>query len=91
MQRVSIHEAKTHLSRLIREIAAGKEIIITSSGKPVATLSGVSGAKKPRRVPPTEFRAWAKKHPIPADFDDPMPDEWFETDEFPQTKRKRKK
>jgi prevent-host-death family protein len=36
---VNIHEAKTHLSRLIDEVAAGAEIIIAKAGKPMARLS----------------------------------------------------
>ena len=79
--RVSVHEAKTHLSRLLREVAAGKEIIITSSGKPVGRLAGMGAEKKAKRVPPKEFLAWGKKHLLPADFNDPMPDEWFDAED----------
>jgi prevent-host-death family protein len=35
---VNIHEAKTHLSRLVDRAAAGEEIIIGRAGKPVARL-----------------------------------------------------
>jgi prevent-host-death family protein len=35
---VSVHEAKTHLSRLLDKVAAGDEVIISKSGKPVARL-----------------------------------------------------
>lgn len=35
---VNIHEAKTHLSRLVEQAAAGKEIIIAKAGKPLARL-----------------------------------------------------
>jgi prevent-host-death family protein len=35
---VNIHEAKTHLSRLVEQAAAGKEIIIAKAGKPIARL-----------------------------------------------------
>lgn len=38
MRTVNIHAAKTHLSRLVEEAAAGEEIIIAKSGKPVARL-----------------------------------------------------
>lgn len=38
MQRVSVHEAKTHLSRLIKRVELGKTILITSRGTPVAAL-----------------------------------------------------
>jgi prevent-host-death family protein len=39
---VNIHEAKTHLSRLLEEVAAGAEVIIAKSGKPVARLSPIN-------------------------------------------------
>lgn len=35
---VNIHEAKTHLSRLLEEVAGGAEIIIAKAGKPIARL-----------------------------------------------------
>lgn len=35
---VSVYEAKTHLSRLIGDVEAGREITITRHGKPVARL-----------------------------------------------------
>lgn len=35
---VNTHEAKTRLSRLLEEVAAGKEVIIANAGRPVARL-----------------------------------------------------
>ena len=35
---VNVHQAKTHLSRLLDEVAAGKEIILAKAGKPCARL-----------------------------------------------------
>ncbi len=35
---VGVHEAKTHLSRLLRRVAAGEEIVITVGGRPAARL-----------------------------------------------------
>lgn len=78
MQYVSIHEAKTHLSRLIKEIEAGKEIVITNNGKPVATLTAPS---KPKKRILGDLEHLAHLYPIPADFDVAMPDEWFFPDE----------
>ncbi len=37
MQTVNIHEAKTHLSRLVEEAAKGNVFIIAKAGKPMAT------------------------------------------------------
>ena len=41
MKTVSVHEAKTHLSRLLERVAAGDEIVISKSGKPVARLIAI--------------------------------------------------
>ena len=38
MEKTNIHQAKTHLSRLIKRAAAGEEIIIAKSGEPIAKL-----------------------------------------------------
>lgn len=38
MKTVNVHEAKTHLSRLLAQVEAGEEIIIARGGKPVARL-----------------------------------------------------
>ncbi len=48
METINIHEAKTHLSRLVERAAAGESFIIAKSGKPmvkVIPLSGPSGAQ----------------------------------------------
>jgi prevent-host-death family protein len=48
---VNIHEAKTHLSRLLSRVQAGEEIIISKAGKPLAKLMPLtpkeSGAREP--------------------------------------------
>lgn len=45
---MNIHEAKTHLSRLIERVTAGEEIVISKAGKPVAKLVPYSHAATPR-------------------------------------------
>lgn len=47
---VNIHEAKTHLSRLIDEVAAGAEIIIAKAGKPTARLSPINAPIKKKNL-----------------------------------------
>ncbi len=42
MRTVNVHEAKTHLSRLLDAVAAGEEIVIAKSGRPVARLVAVA-------------------------------------------------
>lgn len=45
---MNIHEAKTHLSRLIERVAAGEEIVISKAGKPVAKLVPFAAPAAPR-------------------------------------------
>jgi prevent-host-death family protein len=46
----TVHEAKTNLSKLIREASAGKEVIIARGKKPVAKLVGIQ-EKRIKRIP----------------------------------------
>lgn len=48
MTTVNVHEAKTHLSRLLKQVARGDEVLIAKAGKPIARLVPVA-AKKPRQ------------------------------------------
>jgi len=50
MKTVNIHEAKTHLSRLVEEAAAGEVIVIAKAGKPMVRLVPVSKIDEPRRL-----------------------------------------
>ncbi|HET7585228.1 MAG TPA: type II toxin-antitoxin system prevent-host-death family antitoxin [Gemmatimonadaceae bacterium] len=50
MKSWNIHEAKTHLSRLVDAAAAGEEIVIAKAGKPVAKLVPVSAASGARKL-----------------------------------------
>jgi prevent-host-death family protein len=47
---INIHEAKTHLSRIIDEVAAGAEVIIAKSGKPMARLVPLVETPRPKRL-----------------------------------------
>jgi prevent-host-death family protein len=47
---VNIHEAKTHLSRLLEQAIAGEEVIFAKAGKPCARLVPIA-AQKPVRKP----------------------------------------
>ena len=47
---VNIHEAKTHLSRLVERAAAGEEIIVAKAGKPMAKLVRFETATEPREL-----------------------------------------
>jgi prevent-host-death family protein len=65
---VNIHEAKTHLSRLLERVQAGEEITIAKAGRPIARLTAIHQRPK-RRVPGNDQIV------IHPDFDEPLP-EW---------------
>lgn len=48
MKIINTHEAKTHLSRLLDQVAAGDEVVIGKSGKPVAKLVPYHAEQKER-------------------------------------------
>ena len=64
---VGVHEAKTHLSRLLQEVGAGEEVVITSRGREVARLV------PPRRA--REFGLDRGRFVVPDDFDAPLSDD----------------
>lgn len=66
---VGVHEAKTHLSALLRRVASGEEIEIHSGGRPVARLVPIAQAGKRR------FGHDEGKLQVPEDFDSPLPAE----------------
>lgn len=68
MKRVNIHEAKTHLSRLLENVEAGEEVIIARAGKPVARLVAFEKSAKPRT--PGALKGHIR---IAEDFDAPLP------------------
>lgn len=67
MSSVNIHRAKTHLSRLVDEVSAGREIIIAKAGKPAARLVPLERPKVRRK--PGFLKGKLK---IAADFDAAM-------------------
>lgn len=70
MRQVNMHEAKTHLSRLVEDAARGDEIVIAKAGRPVARLIGIEIGRRPRRRGLLKGRV-----SIAADFDAPLPPE----------------
>ena len=65
---VNMHEAKTHLSRLVERVEAGEEIVVNRAGKPVARLVAVRPATVSRT--PGALRGRIQ---ISDDFDAPLP------------------
>ena len=66
---VNIHEAKTHLSRLLERVSEGEEIVIAKSGKPVAKLVPYNQALGPRSP-----GGWEGRVRIAPDFDELPPE-----------------
>jgi len=66
---VNIHEAKTHLSRLLTRVAGGEEITIAKAGVPVARLVPVDPAQGKRPLGVDAGSVW-----IADDFDAAMPE-----------------
>ncbi len=69
MATVNVHEAKTHLSRLLTQVEAGEEVIIARNGKPVAQLVPCEKRGKPT---PDVLKG---KAVIADSFFDPLPEE----------------
>ena len=69
MKTVNIQAAKTHLSRLVEEAAAGEEIVLAKAGKPVARLVAYRGTGEKRRL-----GAWKGKVRTGKDFDAEHPE-----------------
>ena len=52
---VNVHDAKTHLSRLLERVARGEEIVIARAGKPIARLLPVAPVERPLGFVPGSF------------------------------------
>jgi prevent-host-death family protein len=73
MENVTIHKAKTNLSRLIEKACRGEEIVISRGSKPVVRLVAIedkTGNRKPG--------AWKGRIKIGPDFFKPLPPEELE-------------
>lgn len=64
---INIHEAKTHLSRLVEQAAAGKEIVIAKAGKPMARLVPMESTVRPKK-----FGQLKGKIKVSDDFNAPL-------------------
>lgn len=67
----TIHDAKTHLSKLIARVEAGEEIVLARGKTPVARLVPIQPVQKPKRE-----LGWLKaKIDLDQGFWDPLPDD----------------
>jgi antitoxin (DNA-binding transcriptional repressor) of toxin-antitoxin stability system len=74
MASVSVHEAKTNLSRLIAEVESGGEVVITRNNKPVARLVREGPPKKKPLLGALEGKV---RFDLEDGFFDPLPDEYL--------------
>jgi prevent-host-death family protein len=70
LDRVNMHEAKTHLSKLVERVEGGEEIVISRAGKPAAKLVPVAQAKPGKR----KLGGWEGRMKVPSD------EEWKQMD-----------
>ena len=47
--KINIHQAETHLSRLVEDVASGNEVLIAKGGRPMARLVPLGRDETPRR------------------------------------------
>jgi prevent-host-death family protein len=67
---INVHDAKTHLSRILDDVAAGAEVVIAEAGKPVARLVPIEAAPKPKQLGLLQGRIR-----VAEDFNAPLPPE----------------
>ncbi len=70
---INIHEAKTHLSKILKRAEAGEVIIIARAGRPIAKLVAIHDDVNERRA-----GRYAGLGSISEDFDDSLPSETLE-------------
>jgi prevent-host-death family protein len=82
---VNIHQAKTHLSKLLRRTMEGEEIIIARAGVPIARLVSIERgrAQRPLDLDRGVFN-------VPEDFDAPLPPEIIAAFEGKSLQKRRK-
>jgi prevent-host-death family protein len=87
MTQATIHEAKTHLSKLIRKALDGEEVIIANRDKPLVRLEAVRPKKLKRKLGSGKGLVTY----VAPDFDEPLEElaEYMETAEEEKTRRKR--
>lgn len=66
MRIVNIHEAKTHLSRLIEAAVRGEPFVIAKAGKPMVQVTAFA---PPAERPPRRLGFLAGEMQVPDDFD----------------------
>lgn len=68
----NVHDAKTHLSKLLEQAENGEDVVIARAGRPVVRLAAI---ERPVRRKPGIL----KGYDVPDSFFDPIPDDILET------------
>jgi len=69
-QTYDVQEARAHLSRLLKDVASGTNVILVKAGKPMAMISSIE-----ERKPKIHFGILKGKAKVSEDFDAPLPDD----------------
>jgi len=59
---IPARELRNHVSEVLRRVEAGEELVVTVSGRPVATMAPVA-RRRPRFLPTAEVLSWPKADP----------------------------
>ena len=76
---ITIHEAKSNLSRLVKRAAAGETIYIGAYGKPEAVLTAISPEKSKAELRKGFFGCMKGKMVLHDGWEDPLPDDIIES------------
>ena len=80
MTLITVEELCEQLPQMLAKMLPGEEIQIIQEGRPVATLASLPYQERGIPLPPRVPGMDAGRFTVPADFNDPMPDDWL--DEF---------
>lgn len=92
LEKVNMHEAKTHLSKLVERVERGEEIVISRAGKPAAKLVPVPEKKQGRRkLGGWEGKFWMVSEEEMKKVDQEIAEEFYgPEDEWPEDWKKAK-
>jgi prevent-host-death family protein len=76
---ITIHEAKSNLSRLVKRAAAGEKIYIGAYGKPEVVLSAVTSGEQRAELRKKFFGCMKGKMVLHEGWEDPLPDDIIES------------
>ena len=81
---INVHQAKTHLSRLLERVARGEEIVIAKAGKPVARLVPIDGTlREPRRLGALKGQIWLAEDWDSDEVNEAIARDFYESEIFP--------